>query len=99
MRVNGHDVGVCSWSLKLQDANELVAALRQLRLSHVHLAVGPLLGMDGVARAAYRRTLADAGIGITSTMIAFPGEDYSSIDRIHRTGGFGPDDQWTVRRD
>jgi sugar phosphate isomerase/epimerase len=30
-------------------------------------------------------------------MIGFPGEDYSTIARIHDTGGFGPDDRWPER--
>jgi sugar phosphate isomerase/epimerase len=31
-------------------------------------------------------------------MIAFPGEDYSSIAAIRRTGGYVPDDQWALRK-
>jgi sugar phosphate isomerase/epimerase len=32
-------------------------------------------------------------------MIAFPGEDYSTIARIRTTGGFMADDAWPVRRE
>jgi sugar phosphate isomerase/epimerase len=98
MQLNGHDIAVCSWSLKLSGAGELVDALRKLGLSHVHLAVAPLLAMNAAARREYAGALATAAISITSTMISFPGEDYSTIDRIRHTGGFGPDDQWPARR-
>jgi sugar phosphate isomerase/epimerase len=39
----------------------------------------------GVARAAE--------FDITGTMIGFPGEDYTSPQSIHKTGGFGPADR------
>jgi sugar phosphate isomerase/epimerase len=99
MQINGHDIAVCSWSLKITDAAELAKALRELRISHVHLAVGPLLAVSEGDRKQYAQMLTDAGITITSTMIAFPGEDYSTIARIRQTGGFGADELWNTRRD
>jgi sugar phosphate isomerase/epimerase len=99
MQINGHDMAVCSWSLKITDAAELAGSLRDLRLSHVHLAVGPLLAMSEGERKQYAHVLADADITITSTMIAFPGEDYGTIARIRQTGGFGLDELWSARRD
>jgi sugar phosphate isomerase/epimerase len=43
--------------------------------------------------------LRKSGLEITATSIGFPGEDYSSIPMIRRTGGLVPDDQWAARRD
>ena len=42
--------------------------------------------------------LCAGGIQFTGGMLAFAGEDYSSIDAIRRTGGYVPDDQWPLRQ-
>ncbi|HEY8749632.1 MAG TPA: sugar phosphate isomerase/epimerase, partial [Tepidisphaeraceae bacterium] len=34
----------------------------------------------------------------TGGMMSFPGEDYSTIEAIHHTGGFLPDDLWPIRK-
>ncbi len=99
MQIRGHVVGVCSWSLQPRDAADLVARVRQLGLEHVQLALGPLLEMDPPAREAELRTLHESGIKLTAGMISFPGEDYSTITTIRRTGGYVPDDLWKQRRE
>ena len=43
MNIAGHDIGVCSWSLRPGDMGELVAKVRELGLGHVQLALEPLL--------------------------------------------------------
>ena len=98
MNIAGHDVGVCSWSLQPKDTAQLVAGVKELGLSHVQLALGPLLMLDDKRKHFELGQLRAAGIKLTAGMIAFPGEDYSSIDAIRRTGGYVPDDQWELRR-
>lgn len=99
MQIRGHDIGVCSWSLRAAGARELVDTLKKLELAHVQLALGPLLKQDPRGRADELTTLRDAGIHITAGMIAFPGEDYSSIAAIRKTGGYLSEPLWTERRD
>jgi L-ribulose-5-phosphate 3-epimerase len=98
MRIAGHDVGVCSWSLRAADMRELVETVRELGLSHVQLALGPLVFLDDKRKHFELGQLRGSGLTITAGMIGFPGEDYSTIPRIRATGGFVPDDAWTLRR-
>ena len=99
MNLAGHDIGVCSWSLKPKDSADLVAMIKQLNLWHVQLALGPLIGLDLTERNAQIDQIRSAGIVITAGMISFPGEDYSTITRIRQTGGYVPDDLWPERRE
>jgi sugar phosphate isomerase/epimerase len=98
MQLGGHDIGVCSWSLKPAGIGDLVSQVKQLGLGHVQLALGPLIGLDQKQKLHELARLRASGLVLTGGMISFPGEDYSTIDAIRRTGGFVPDDQWPRRR-
>jgi sugar phosphate isomerase/epimerase len=98
MQLAGHDIGVCSWSLRTRSLAELVQAMGKLGLEHVQLALGGLLGPDTSQRDKELGHIRDAGITITAGMMGFAGEDYSTITSIRRTGGLVPDDQWPARR-
>jgi sugar phosphate isomerase/epimerase len=97
MNLAGHDIGVCGWSLAPKDTTDLIQMLRQLELSHVQLAIAPLIALEASTRKAQFDQLRDAGITITAGMIGFGGEDYSTITRIRQTGGYMPDDLWPER--
>jgi L-ribulose-5-phosphate 3-epimerase len=99
MNIGGHDIGVCSWSLRPENTAQLVYMAQQLGLAHVQLAMESFLDMTDDARADEFAKIKDAGISITAGMIGFPGEDYSSIAVIRQTGGFVPDDLYAQRRD
>jgi sugar phosphate isomerase/epimerase len=90
----GWPLGVCSWSLQ-QDLNGVVSSLRGLGVEHVHLAVGPALEKNG---GAYLDAALAQRWTVTSAMIGFPQEDYSSLDAIRRTGGIVPDAEWPSNR-
>src|SRR5688572_25037 len=98
MNIAGHDIGVCSWSLQPKDTADLVAQVKSLGLSHVQLALGPLLMLDDKRKHLELGHLRKSGFTLTSGMIAFPGEDYSTVAAIERTGGYVPDDQWDLRK-
>ena len=98
MNIGGHDIGVCSWSLQPKDSAQLVAQVKELGLQHVQLALQPLLFLDDKRKHFELGQLRGAGLKLTAGMISFPGEDYSSIDAIRRTGGYVPDDQWALRK-
>ncbi|HZZ44870.1 MAG TPA: sugar phosphate isomerase/epimerase family protein [Tepidisphaeraceae bacterium] len=95
MRIHGHDIGVCSWSLQTKEAGELVGKIKELGLAHVQLAMGKLT--DEQLRANVGEIRA-AGIEITAGMIGFAGEDYASIAIIRKTGGYLPDELWPERQ-
>src|SRR5260221_7269514 len=98
MQIKGHDVGVCSWSLRPTDMAQLVAAVKSLGLNHVQLGLAPLIMLDDKRKHAELAHLRNSGIQLTGTMMSFPGEDYSTIAAIHRTGGFLPDNDWPIRK-
>jgi L-ribulose-5-phosphate 3-epimerase len=95
MRIHGHEIGVCNWSLQAKEPAELIQKINELGLSHVQLAMGK--SDDEQLRAAVGQIRA-AGIQITAGMIGFAGEDYSTISIIRKTGGYLPDEFWPARK-
>jgi len=87
-------IGVCSWSLG-ENVAEVGRSMRQLELSHVHLAIGP--ATDGLD-PAYVSAAEAQDWTVSATMIAFPQEDYSTLETIRRTGGISPDGCWDRNR-
>jgi len=98
MNIAGHDIGVCSWSLAPRDTQDLIARVKELGLQHIQLAMGPLVDLDDKRKHHELGLIRSAGLTIVAGMIGFPGEDYSTIANIKRTGGFVPDEQWDLRR-
>lgn len=98
MNIQGHDIGVCSWSLRPANAAELIEKVRSLELEHVQLALGGLLALSAEERDAELTKLRQSGLVFTAAMISFPGEDYASIQSIKQTGGYVPDDLWSERQ-
>ncbi len=99
MNLAGHDIGVCSWSLKTQTTDELIATLDELQLDHLQLALGGLLVLDPAEQAKELEKLNQAEIAITAGMIGFVGENYATIASIRASGGFVPTEHWNVRKD
>jgi sugar phosphate isomerase/epimerase len=73
------------------DAAGVADAMDRLDIEHVHLAVGPALEAGG---NEYLKAVQQQNWTISSTMIAFPQEDYSTLDNIRKTGGIVPDEYW-----
>jgi sugar phosphate isomerase/epimerase len=99
MNLGGHDIGVCSWSLKTDSVEALVESMRKLGLEHTQLALGWLLDMDATKRDVEMDRLAKSGLTFTGGMIGFPGETYTTIASIRKTGGIVPTDVWPQRRE
>jgi sugar phosphate isomerase/epimerase len=70
-------------------------AMKDLGLEHVHLGIRQALGDEG---AACLEAIKAQDWTITSTMIDFPQEDYSTLETIKVTGGIVPDDCWEANR-
>jgi len=94
MKCKNWPVGVCSWSLQT-DVPSVAKVMQDLGLEHVHLGVGEAVGEAG--RACLEAIKAQDWT-ITCTMIGFPQEDYSTLERIKVTGGVVPDDTWESNR-
>jgi sugar phosphate isomerase/epimerase len=98
MNIGGHPIAVCSWSLQPRGMGDLVGKLKEIGLDTVQLGLLELVQLDDKRKHQELGFLRSAQIGFTAGMISFPGEDYTTIDHIRRTGGFVPDDQWPLRR-
>ena len=98
MKLHGHEIGVCSWSLQPHNASHLVDMVKALGLEHMQLALWPIVELDDKRKYLELGHLKKAGLTLTAAAMAFPGEDYSSIDAIRRTGGYAPDEEWPVRK-
>ncbi len=90
MRCQNWPVGVCSWSLRT-DVQGVAKAMKECGLEHVHLGIRAAVE-DGSGKVL--DTIQVQDWIITSTMIDFPQEDYSTLDSIKVTGGVVPDAQW-----
>ena len=86
-------VAVCSWSLQPASPQDLIQKLLATGIRRVQLALDPLRESP----EAWGRTLAQFrkhDITIVSGMFGCRGEDYSTLESIHLTGGIAPDPTW-----
>jgi L-ribulose-5-phosphate 3-epimerase len=95
MKCKNWPIGVCSWSLQTDIAG-VADAMNKIGLDHVHLGIRAALGAEGADVLA---AIQKQDWTISSTMIDFPQEDYSTLDTIKVTGGVAPDDCWERNRD
>jgi L-ribulose-5-phosphate 3-epimerase len=95
MKCRNWPIGVCSWSLRT-DVAGVAKAMQEMGLEHVHLAIRPAVEDP---TGEYLKAVRTQRWMITSTMIDFPQENYSTLETIRRTGGVAPDDCWPRNRD
>lgn len=82
-------ISVCSWSLQTH-LKGVGSAMDELGLAHVHLDLNPAIADP----EAFIIAVCRQNWTITSMMIGFPQEDYSTLESIRKTGGIVPDDCW-----
>jgi sugar phosphate isomerase/epimerase len=93
------ELGVCGWSIDRHDAVRSLEVAGDLPGLHV-VQIG-FFSEQAIRKAdadAIRRTAERAGVRLIGAFIAFEGEDYTSIERIAATGGFGLDEAYPSRR-
>lgn len=95
MKCKNWPVGACTWSLQT-DVAGVAETLRKIGIEHVHLAVRSAVEEGG---DEYMAAVQKQNWTVTATMIDFPQEDYSTLERIKVTGGIAPDDCWERNRD
>jgi sugar phosphate isomerase/epimerase len=98
MNIDGHDIGICSWSLHAPNLTQTLAGVKELGLAHLQLGLANLLTLDEAGKQSLGEQIHAAGVSLTASMIGFPGEDYSTIQAIRNTGGFVPTELWPARR-
>lgn len=98
--IDENRVGVCSWSFG-QPLDQVAAAMEELGVNLINLALQPFLGGDrhgaretSVACDMVRQRIKSGEWKVSSTMISFTHEDYTSPQSIRRTGGVMPDVHW-----
>ena len=93
------DVGVCGWSI---DRHDVLRSIRlagtELGLHFVQIGFFTEETVRGADADRIRQVAEDSGVTLTSSFLAFEGEDYSSITRIGETGGYALDEAYAQRR-
>ena len=87
-------VSVCTWSLK-NSVTELNIIKEKTGLNCVHLALKPIMENTD---AEYVALTQNGNWKITSTMVGFPQENYSTLETIRKTGGIMPKENWEDNR-
>jgi sugar phosphate isomerase/epimerase len=82
-------IGVCSWSLQVKSVPELVGFLKQLGIDVVQIACGDPHHAAWEEGEQLPPVARKAGLRMSSAMLGFPGEDYTTPQTIQKTGGFG----------
>ena len=84
------NIGVCSWSLE-NDIESLSHLKKEAGISTIHLHIRPELGKQNLD---FIDQVLNQGWNISSGMVSFDQEDYSTIETIKETGGIVPDENW-----
>ena len=86
-------IGVCSWSLQPENPRVLVDCLNGLGIKKLQCALDPLREHPDIW-SDLPALCKENGIEIVSGMFTCVGEDYSTLERIKKTGGIVPDETW-----
>ncbi len=91
-------LGVCSWSMLAQSAEDMARIMAELGLKKLQLGLVPHRDdagiVDGVPEA-----LAKVGARVVSGMFGTIGEDYTTMETIKVTGGIVPDEHWEANQE
>lgn len=82
-------IGVCSWSLQVKSIPELRRLVDRLGINTVQIACGDPHHAAWEEGENFPAIAVQAGFQLTGAMLGFPGEDYTTPQTIHKTGGFG----------
>ena len=83
-------IGVCSWALNVKSIKELRTLCNQLDVNVIQIACGDPFHAAWDEGDKMPEAALAAGFQMSGTMLGFPGEDYTTPQTIHATGGFGP---------
>ncbi|QDU61856.1 Xylose isomerase-like TIM barrel [Planctomycetes bacterium Pan216] len=83
------EIGVCSWSLQVTNLPQLAGYCEQLGVDLVQIACGDPHHAAWEENETFVDAAKSAPFRLSSAMIGFPGEDYTTPATIQQTGGFG----------
>jgi sugar phosphate isomerase/epimerase len=83
-------IGVCSWALNVKSVMELRKICDSLGVNVIQIACGDPFHASWEEGDRMPEAALEAGFQLTCAMLGFPGEDYTTPQTIHATGGFGP---------
>ncbi len=83
-------IGICSWSLH-NDFAKINTVMKTYDFQHIHLDLTPACLDES---SDYLQTVRQQNWSISSAMIGFAQEDYSTLETIRQTGGIVPDENW-----
>lgn len=83
-------IGVCSWALNVKSVKELRQLCDQLKVNVIQIACGDPFHASWDEGNQMPEAALAAGFQMSCTMLGFPGEDYTTPQTIHASGGFGP---------
>ena len=87
-------LGVCSWSLQPESADDLFTKLAETGLARVQIALDPIRENAKGGWADFTARCAAKGVTCVSGMLGTVGEDYTTLETIKATGGVVPDATW-----
>jgi len=90
IKCNNWLVGFCSWSIG-DDLTRINEIRDKLGVESIHLHAVPALKEGG---EKFLAEITGKGWNISSMMVSYPQEDYSTLESIKVTGGIVPDDCW-----
>jgi len=83
-----HTIGCALWSLAMDETVASIRKVAEIGYRAVQLTFRQPDDVRPEGLARIREALEETGLEVPAGMIAFPGEDYSSIEAIRATGGF-----------
>ena len=90
-------LGVTTWSLHQPTILDALRTAQELGFECAQLGLGGLGITDDKGAAEVLQWLRKNKIEIVSTCVGFPGEDYSTLEKIHETGGYGWRERFSER--
>jgi len=91
------EIGLCSWCLHFTEERELRGAMEGFQLRALQLALAPIARLEVAERKRVIEEFKASPMIITCGMINYRGEDYTTRETIHKTGGLVPDDTFEER--
>ena len=89
----GNKLAVCSWSLKPDSPEALLAKVKEIGIPRLQIALDPFRENPAVWNKFHDLARAQS-VTCVSGMFGTLGEDYTTMESIRKTGGVVPDQTW-----
>ncbi|MGI6300764.1 MAG: sugar phosphate isomerase/epimerase family protein [Verrucomicrobiota bacterium] len=93
------NIGMTSWSPQPKSLIQALDIAQELGMDCIHLGFFDEASLQAETLAAVEDWLEENSVFISATCLAFDGEDYTSLQTIHQTGGYLLDERYPERLD